>query len=141
MAVNIELLKEIASINYNQDDRQLQLFLDSSREQVERWTNISLHANTVTFIARHKETTVNLFPIESITGATKVDYCGFETIIHAKVGDTITIEVSDSNNKILEDVVYRLALSRYDNKEIDHVNLPLNYQMEINQFRRDSFIS
>lgn len=140
MAVTLEQFKSIARIDYNQDNEELQLYLDGAVEFIENYTNHSLKEKTVTLVSNGCPIEFYSFPIISITGAERVEYCAVSTLIYATNGDVITIELGDSNKSILKAAVYSLATTMYESKEVDPMILPVDLQGKINQFRRDSFL-
>lgn len=141
MAVTIEQFKKIARIDYNDDNDELQLYLDASVEFIEKYTNYSLSAKTVTLISNGCPIEYYGYPILSVSGTDKIEYGSLSATLYAPSGSTITVNLGDSNNAILKSAVYSLALTMYESKEISEVTLPVDLQCKINQFRRDSFIS
>lgn len=141
MAVSLVQFKKIARIDYNNDDDELQLYLDASVEFIENYTNYSLSEKSVTLRSKGSPIEYFGYPILSISGATSTHYGDISVLIFAKEGETITIQLGDSNIAILKSAVYSLALTMYESKEMEDIKLPVDLQFKINQFRRDDFIS
>lgn len=138
--VTIQDLKDELLITWSQDDAKLQRKLNAAIGIVESYTNRSLVSKTVT--RRSNGCPIEFYgsPIDSITGATRVDYTSLGAIIHAKSGDTVTIELGESDITALDEAVLRIGATLYENGEISEVTLPLDVQLLINQYRLDSFI-
>lgn len=141
MSVSLAQFKKIARIDYNNDDDELQLYLDASVEFIEKYTNYSLSEKTVILHSNGSPIEYFGYPILSINGATNTHQGSTSVIIYSKAGDTITIELGDSNIAILKSAVYSLALTMYESKEMEDIKLPVDLQFKVNQFRRDDFIS
>lgn len=140
MAVSLTLFKKIARIDWNQDDEELQLYLDGAVQFIEKYTDVSISDKVITYISNGCPKEIYSFPILSVTGADNIHYGDMSVIIYAKSGDTVTINLGDSNNKILESACYELALTMFEQKEMDTISLPVDLQFKVNQFRR-SFLS
>ncbi len=138
--VTLDDLKQELLVTWSQDDAKLQRKLNAAIDIVERYTNRSLVSKTVT--RRSNGCPIEFYgsPIESITGATRVDYNSLCAIIHAKSGDVVSIELGESDITALDEAVLRIAATLYENGEISEVNLPLDVQLLINQYRLDSFV-
>lgn len=141
MAVTLEQFKSIARIDYNQDDAELQLYLDGAVEFIENYTNHSLKEKTVTYVSNGCAKKFYGSPIVSITGATSTFYHDLHVVINANLGDTVTIQLGDSDKSILKAAVYSLATTMYESKEVETMTLPVDLQGKINKFRRGGFLS
>lgn len=141
MAVSLTLFKKIARIDWSQDDEELQLYLDGAVQFIEKKTNVSMSPKVVSYISDGSPREIYDFPILSVTGHEKMHDGILSTVIYSKRGDVVTINLGDANNKILESVSYSVALTMYEQKEIDGVVLPTDVEIKVNRFIRDSFIS
>lgn len=138
--VTIDDLKDELLITWSQDDAKLQRKLNAAVDIVERYTNRSLVSKTVT--RRSNGCPIEFYgsPIESINGATRVEYTSLGAMIYAKSGDVVSIELGESYITALDESVLRIGATLYENGEISEVNLPLDVQLLLNQYRLDSFI-
>lgn len=141
MAVSLTLFKKIARIDWNQDDEELQLYLDGAVEFMEQKTNVSMRPKSISYVSDGCAREIYDFPILSVTGYDKMYNGVLSTVIYSKSGDTVNISLGDANNKMLEAVTYSVALTMYEQKEIDGVVLPNDVEIKVNRFIRDSFIS
>lgn len=141
MAVTLQDLKDELEITWSDDDLKLQRKLDAAIDVVERYTNQSLVAKTITITSTGKPIEFFGTPILSITGAQRECYHGIGVTLYARDGDVITIDMGVSDIKALDEAVIRIASTLYEDGEIDSVRLPIDVQLLINQFRLDDFIS
>lgn len=141
MAVTLQDLKDELEITWSDDDLKLQRKLDAAIDVVERYTNHSLVAKTITLTSTGKPIEFFGAPILSVSGAQRECYNNTGVTLYAKDGDVITIDMGVSNIKSLDEAVIRIASTLYEDGEIDAVRLPLDVQLLINQFRLDDFIS
>lgn len=141
MAVTLQDLKDELEITWSEDDLKLQRKLDAAIDVIERYTNHSLRAKTITLTSTGKP--INFFgaPILSVSGAQRVCYNSTGVTLYAKEGDTISISMGVSDIKALDEAVIRIASTLYEDGEIDAVKLPLDVQLLVNQYRLDDFIS
>ncbi|MNT48687.1 Phage gp6-like head-tail connector protein [compost metagenome] len=138
--ITLEQFKNIARIDFDNDDDELQLYLDGAIEYIENYTNYSLKEKTLTKVSNGCPIEFYGAPVINITGSDRVDNEDFSVLIYAKRGDTVTIELGVNESPLLESCVYSLALSMYETKEMYAINLPVDLQFKINKFRRDSFL-
>lgn len=141
MAISLDTFKHIARIDYDEDDVELQLYLDSATEIIERYTNHSLRSKVITFVSDGHVREVFESPILSVSGGDIYKTNSMSVIISSRRGDTVAITLGVSDIKSLEYSVYDVALTMYEEKGVTSVKLPLDIQAKINQFRRDDFIS
>lgn len=136
--VTIDNLKDYLNIDFNDDNVKLQRKLDASISRIERYTNLSLVAKTVN---KRVYGTFEFYgsPIISITGTPNI--CYNETGFTATGNGIIQIELGATDNPMIDEAVLKLAGQLYEDIEIDSVNLPLDIQLLLNQFRNDSFLS
>lgn len=133
-------LKEELGITWNTDDAKLQRKLNAAIGIIERYTNRSIVAKTVTLKSYGKPIEFYGDPIISVNGAVSTCYNPLGVTIRAKEGDTVTIQLGASNINSLTEAVIRVAATLYENGEISEVSLPLDVQLLVNQFRLDSFL-
>lgn len=134
-------LKDYLNIDFNQDDAKLTRKLNAAIRIVERYTNLSLVAKTVSIRGSRRGVVFFGSPIISITGATDTCYNDMSVTIYAKDGDTVTIQLGEVDEPNLGEAILRIAATLYEGIEISEVTLPLDVQLLINQFRHDDFIS
>lgn len=139
--VTLSDLKQELRIDWNQDDAQLTRKLNSAIDIIEQYTNQSLVAKSVTLVSNGYPIEFFKTPIINIAGAHKVEHCGIVTILHAKRGDTITIDLGVSTYVNLYEAVIRLAVYLYEDREINAMTLPIDIQGLVNMYRNDNFIS
>lgn len=140
MAVTLQDLKDYLNINFDNDDNKLERKLNAAILIVERYTNHSLVAKTISYTSNGYSKQIYQYPILSITGAESVCYDNLHVTINAKLGDIVTIQLGVSEESNLDEAVLRIAGDLYENVEISEVALPIDVQLLLNQFIRDSFI-
>lgn len=139
--VDLNALKDYLNIDFNQEDAKLTRKLNAAIRIVERYTNLSLVAKTVTIRGSRRGVVFFGSPIISITGATDTCYNDMSVTIYAKDGDNVTVQLGAVDEPNLDEAVLRIASTLYEGIEISEVTLPLDVQLLINQFRHDDFIS
>lgn len=138
--VTLDDLKDYLNVDYNDDNAKLQRKLNSAVRVVERYTNHSLSDKVITYTSNGHCREFYQYPIESVLGAVRVEYKDLSVIVYAKDGDIVTIDLGVSDEPNLDEAVLRIAATLYENIEISEVNLPLDVQLLLNKFRRDSFL-
>ena len=139
--VNLQDLKDELAITWVEDDAKLTRKLNSAISIIEKYTNQSLVAKTVTLISNGKPKEFLQTPILNITGAKCVEHKAIGVVLYAKHGEEITIELGVSPYTNLYEAVIRLAVYLFEDREINPLNLPEDVQALVNQFRNDNFIS
>ena len=139
MATLIELKEELG-ISWNNDDSKLQRKLDAAIRIIERYTNRSLTQKTVTLTSYGYPIEFYGSPILSVTGAKTACYNPMGGTFFADEGDDIEVSLGVSDIPSLTEAVIRVAATLYENGEVSEVNLPVDVQLLVNQFRLDSFI-
>lgn len=136
----INQLKDELAITWNQDDNKLQRKLDAAIGIIERYTNRSLSQKTVTLVSYGRPIEFYGAPILSVTGAKTACYNPMGGTFFADEGDEIEVLLGVSDIPSLTEAVIRVAATLYENGEVSEVNLPVDVQLLVNQFRLDSFI-
>lgn len=141
MAVTLTDLKDYLNIDYPNDDLKLERKLNAAIRVVEKYTNHSLRDHDIIIIGTGCASEFYGYPIDSITGAERIEYTDMGACVTAKIGDRVTIKMGISEEPNLDEAVLRIASTLYEEIEISETTLPLDVQLLLNQYRLDSFIS
>lgn len=136
----LEQLKEDLRVDFTDDDSILQRNLDAATAIIEKYTGLSMSDKTLTFTGKDKPFRLfDVYPIDSVDGGTFTECSGGYLITPTE--QVVTVEVGSVNYPNLDKAVLRIAADLYENIEVSEVNLPVDIQILVNQYRRTSFIS
>lgn len=138
MAITLQGFKDRARVDFNEDDAIMQDMLDSAIEVIEEYTSHSLSLKTIEYKSVGKPINIYQTPIEDIIvdGHHEIHQLIDGVVVDSPFGTNIVVSLGISNKKQLESAVYQLACYYYENREPDHVRLPVSIQTSINQLRR-----
>lgn len=138
MAITLEAFKKRAQVDFDDDNEIMQEMLDSAIEVIEEYTSHSLRLKTIEYKSVGKPITIYQTPIEDIIvdGHHEIHQLIDGVVVDSPFGTRIVVSLGVSNKKQLESAVYQLACYYYENREPDHVRLPVSVQLLVNQLRR-----
>lgn len=137
--------KDSLVVDYPDKDVEITRHIKSAIALVEQYTDVYLYERPRTYALLGCSLEIYDAPI-SFTGVvpTKTKHQAMSVIVYGKSGDTYTANIGYSNvNDIpqnLIDACYKIITYLFENKDAYSVNLPMDVQMLINQFRRSATI-
>lgn len=146
--ISVRQAKKWLNVDFDEDDELIENIIKAAVDYVERYTYYRLYQRTETVTSLGYETSLYQYPL-SVTGA--VDSKGAEVkytfkqgvnrvYLYAPCGTVFTLNTgyatADDAAPALLQGAYKLITYMYENRDLYPVNMPTDFQMIVNPYRR-----